>query len=206
MPNTGFMQPTDWSPDGRFILYNNSHLPAITQRFPSDVFAIDMARGRKVIPLLTTQFYEYGAVFSPDCKWVAFLSDESGKAEIYVQALDRSNDSLRVTGERFPVSREGAQCLRWRKDGKELYYLGMDGQVYAVPLAFSPAAVRAGKPEALFTIQPEAYATIHSVVTFDVSADGSRFVIPSITPGESSALVVLQDWESQVGKALHTGD
>jgi DNA-binding winged helix-turn-helix (wHTH) protein/Tol biopolymer transport system component len=50
MPNTGFMAPTDWSSDGRFILYNNSALPAITQRFPSDVFAIDMARGRKVIP------------------------------------------------------------------------------------------------------------------------------------------------------------
>jgi hypothetical protein len=200
MPDTGFMQPTDWSPDGRFILYNNSALPSITQRFPSDVFAIDMARGRKVIPLLTTQFYEYGAVFSPDGKWLAFLSDESGKAEIYVQALDRGNDSLRVTGERFLISRQGAQCLRWRKDGRELYYLGLDGQVYAVPFGFRPAAVHAGKPDALFRIDPEAYATVHSVVSFDVSADGSRFVIPSITPGESSALVVLQDWESYVSE------
>jgi Tol biopolymer transport system component/DNA-binding winged helix-turn-helix (wHTH) protein len=201
LPNTGFMQPTDWSPDGRFILYTNSALPAITQRFPSDVFAIDMARGRKVIPLLTTQFYEYGAVFSPDGKWLAFLSDESGKAEIYAQALDRGNDSLRVTGERFLISREGAQCLRWRKDGRELYYLGLDGQVYAVPLAFRPTAIHAGRPEALFTIDPEAFSTVHSVVSFDVSADGSRFVIPSITPGESSALVVLQDWESQLAKS-----
>ena len=200
MPNTGFMAPTDWSPDGRFILYNNSALPAITQRFPSDVFAIDMARGRKVIPLLKTQFFESGAVFSPDGKWLAFLSDESGKAEIYVQAIDRSDDSLRVTGERFLISRDGAQCLRWRKDARELYYLGLDGQVYAVPLSFGPAAVHAGKPAALFTIDAEARSTLHSVVSFDVSADGSRFVIPSITPGESSTLVVLQDWESQVAK------
>ena len=81
------MSPTDWSPDGRFILYNNSALPAVTQGFPSDVFAIDMARGRKVIPLLSTQFFEAGAVFSPDGKWLAFLSDESGRAEIYVQAI-----------------------------------------------------------------------------------------------------------------------
>jgi len=201
MPNTGFMVPTDWSPDGRFILYNNSALPAITQRFPSDVFAIDMARGRKVIPLLKTQFFESGAVFSPDGKWLAFLSDESGKAEIYVQAIDRGDDSLRVTGERFLISREGAQCLRWRKDARELYYLGLDGQVYAVPIAFRPAAVHAGKPVALFTIDAEARSTLHSVVSFDVSADGSRFVIPSLTPGESSALVVLQDWESQVAKS-----
>jgi len=200
MPNTGLMAPTDWSTDGRFILYNNSDLPAITQRFPSDVFAIDMARGRKVIPLLKTQFFENGAVFSPDGKWLAFLSDESGKAEIYVQAIDRGDDSLRVTGERFLISREGAQCLRWRKDARELYYLGFDGQVYAVPLAFRPAAVHAGKPEALFTIDAEARSTLHSVVSFDVSADGRRFVIPSITPGESSAVVVLQDWESQLAK------
>jgi hypothetical protein len=196
MPNTGFMHPTDWSPDGRFILYNNSALPAIIQRFPSDVFAIDMARGRKVIPLLKTQFFEYGAVFSSDGKWVAFLSDESGKAEIYLQAIDCNDDSLRVTGERFLVSRQGAQCLRWRKDSRELYYLGLDGQVYAVPLALRGAAVHAGKPEALFTIDAEARATLHSTISFDVSADGSRFVIPSLTPGESSALVVLQDWES----------
>jgi Tol biopolymer transport system component/DNA-binding winged helix-turn-helix (wHTH) protein len=200
MPNTGLMNPTDWSSDGRFILYNNSALPAITQGVPSDVFAIDMARGRKVIPLLTTQFFEYGAVFSPDGKWLAFLSDESGTAEIYVQAISRSDDSLRVTGERFLVSRQGAQCLRWRKDGRELYYLGFDGQVYAVPLAFRLRAVHAGMPEALFTIDAEARSTLHAAVSFDISADG-RFVIPSVTPGEKSTLVVLQDWESQVAKS-----
>src|SRR5438132_789678 len=83
---------------------------------------------------------------SPDGKWLAFLSDESGKAEIYVQAIDRSDDSLRVTGERFLISREGAQCLRWRKDARELYYLGSDGQVYAVQLAIRPGSVHAGKP------------------------------------------------------------
>ncbi|MEO8372415.1 MAG: winged helix-turn-helix domain-containing protein [Candidatus Solibacter sp.] len=200
LPDTGFMAPTDWSPDGRFILYNNSALPAVTHDFPSDVFAIDMARNRKVIPLLTTPFYENNAVFSPDGKWLAFLSDESGQAEIYMQALDRGNDSLRVTGQRFLISRQGGQCLRWRKNGKELYYLGSDGRVYAVTLDFRSGAVRAGTPEPLFAIDAEARATNHSVVSFDVSADGSRFVIPSMTPGESSALVVLHDWESLVAK------
>jgi Tol biopolymer transport system component len=200
MPDTGFINPTDWSPDGRFILYNNSALPAITQVFPSDVFAIDMARNRKVIPLLTTPFYEYNAVFSPDGRWLAFLSNESGQSEMYVQALDYSNDSLRVTGERFLISSQGAQCVRWRKDGRELYYLGYDGQIYAVSLSFAPRKVRAEKPEPLFKIDAEATATVHSVVSFDVSPDGKRFVIPSIAPGESSALVVLKDWESLVAK------
>jgi Tol biopolymer transport system component/DNA-binding winged helix-turn-helix (wHTH) protein len=200
LPDTGFMAPTDWSADSRFILYNNSALPAVTHDFPSDVFAIDMGRNRKVIPLLTTPFYENNAVFSPDGKWLAFLSDESGQAEIYMQALDRSNDSLRVTGERFLISRQGGQCLRWRKDGQELYYLGSDGRVYAVKVNFRAGTVNARRPEPLFTIDAEARATNHSVVSFDVSADGSRFVIPSMTPGERSALVVLQDWESLVAK------
>lgn len=194
------MAPTDWSPDGRFILYNNSGLPAITEAFPSEVFAIDMAQNRKVIPLLNTPFHESNAVFSPDGKWLAFLSNESGQAEIYMQALDRGNDSMRVTGERFLISRQGAQCLRWRKDGRELFYLGSDGRVNAVRLAFVAGRVRAGQPEPLFTIDAEARATIHAVVSFDVSADGRRFVIPSMTPGENSALVVLQDWESLVAK------
>lgn len=198
LPQTGFMAPTDWSSDGRFILYNNSALPAIMHDDPTDVFAIDLARGRKIIPLLQTPFYEYGAVFSPDGRWLAFLSTESGKAEAYLQALDRSNDSLRVTGERSLISRQGAQYLRWRKDGKELYYLGSNGQVYAVSLDFQPAGVRSGPPQALFTIDAEAGVAIHSHVTFDVSADGARFVIPSKTPGENSALVVVQDWESMI--------
>ena len=200
VPDTGFMVPTDWSPDGRFILYNNSALPAITNDYPSDVFAVDLARGRKVIPLLKTPFYENSAVFSPDGRWLAFLSNESGEAQIYMQALDRGNDSLRVVGERFLISPRGAQCLRWRKDGKELFYLGSEGRVYSVPLVISSGRVRAGQPEALFTIDAEARATIHAAPSFDVSADGSRFVIPSMRPGESSALVVLQDWESLTAK------
>jgi eukaryotic-like serine/threonine-protein kinase len=185
-------------PDGRFILYNNTALPAITQAFPSDVFAIDMARDRKVIPILNTPFYEWNAVFSPDGQWLAFLSDESGQAEIYAQALDRSNDSLRVRGERFLLSHHGAQTLRWRKDGKELFYLGFDGRVYAVPLLIRGSSLRAGSPEPLFTIDAEARAAIHTIVSFDMSADGRRFVIPSLNPGDSAAIVVLQNWESLV--------
>ena len=150
MPNTGFMAPTDWSPDGRFILYNNSALPAITQRFPSDVFAIDMARGRKVIPLLKTQFFENGAVFSPDGKWLAFLSDESGKAEIYMQAIDPGDDSLRVTGERFLISREGAQCLRWRKDAQGALLPGLGRTSVRRTTRFSPGGSPRGEARGAF--------------------------------------------------------
>jgi hypothetical protein len=79
-------------------------------------------------------------------------------------------------------------------------YLGTDGRVNAVRLDLRSGAVRAGLPVPLFTIDAEARATNHSVVSFDVSADGSRFVIPAMTPGEGSALAVLRDWESLVAK------
>ena len=161
---------------------------------------LTLARGRKVIQVLNTPFYEYNAVFSPDGKWLAFLSDESGKAELYLQSLDYSDDSIRVAGERHLISSQGAQCVRWRKDGKELYYLGSDGRVFAVTMDFHSKAVRAGRPQALFTIDAEARSTVHSVVSFDVSADGSRFVIPSMVSGKSSTLVVLRNWESQVAR------
>ena len=105
-----------------------------------------------------------------------------------------------MTGERIRVSRQGAQCLRWRAYGKELYYLASDGQVYAVPLLFHAATVQTAKPEALFTIDPEAYSTLHSPASFDVSPDGSRFVIPSMTPGDSAALVVLQEQLAESGR------
>jgi probable HAF family extracellular repeat protein len=77
---------------------------------------------------------------------------------------------------------------------------GSDGRVYAVLIAIAGGKVRAGQPQPLFTIDAEARAAIHSVVSFDVSSDGSRFVIPSMTPGERSAIVVLQNWESLVAK------
>lgn len=151
----------------------------VTQAYPSDVFAIDMTRDRKVISLLSAPFHESSAVFSPDGKWLAFLSNESRQAEVYMQALDRGNGSLRVSGARFLISRQGAQCLRWRKNGTELYYLGSDGRIYAVALAFGAGRVRAGNAEPLFTIDTEARSAVHSVVSFDVSADGSRFVVCS---------------------------
>ena len=82
----------------------------------------DLARGRKPVPLLTTRFHEANPAFSPDGKWLAFTSDESGRAEVYLQAF-RSGDAPSLTGERYLVSSAGAQALRWRRDGKEMFYL-----------------------------------------------------------------------------------
>src|SRR6266852_7100485 len=104
---------------------------------------------------------------------MAFTSDESGRTEVYVQAFE-AGKTPRLVGERHLVSKQGAICLRWRRDGKELFYLAWDGQVYAVPISLSPQ-LKVGEAAPLFTIGAEARAALHSSVGFDVSADGQRF-------------------------------
>jgi Tol biopolymer transport system component/DNA-binding winged helix-turn-helix (wHTH) protein len=192
-PEDGFQMPTDWSPDGRFLAFVNSAFARLANDQQGDVWLLDMARGRKRIPLLNTRFHESTPVFSPDGKWLAFTSNESGRAEVYVQAF-RSGDAPDVFGERYLVSRAGAIALRWPRKSKELFYLGFDGQVYAVPVGLS--AKPSFAPETpLFTISTEARAAIHSTAGFDVSADGQRFVIPVVSSAAAPSIVVVQNWE-----------
>ena len=192
-PAGDFQMPTDWSPDRRFIAFGNTGFPRFANETQGDVWVFDLARGRKAVPLLTTRFHEANPAFSPDGKWLAFTSDESGRTEVYLQAF-RSGDTPGLMGERHLVSSSGAQALRWRRDGKELFYLDLDGRVQAVPVRLSPKP-EFGPTTALFTITTEARAAIHSVLGFDVSADGMRFIIPVVTRPESPSLVVIQNWE-----------
>lgn len=194
LTQAGFQMPTDWSPDGRFILYNNTGQTLVANEEQGDIWAVDLERGRQLIPLVQTPFHEANGVFSPDGRWLAYTSNESGRTEVYLQKIARG-DSLRVSGERHLVSQHGAQCLRWRSDGRELFYLGRDGQVYAVPMKLQPN-LSIGPPSALFRISAEARAAIHAVLGFDVSADGKKFVIPVVSSGEKPSLVVVQNWQS----------
>lgn len=100
-----------------------------------------------------------------------------------------------MIGERYLVSRNGAKCLRWRPDGKELFYLGSDGRLYgaAITLAANP---RIGGPTPLFAISTEAMAALHSEIGFDVSSDGRRLLIPIVTSRERSEIVVIKNWEA----------
>jgi hypothetical protein len=100
-------------------------------------------------------------------------------------------------GERHLVSEQGANSLRWARDGKELFYLAGDGRLYAVPITLSPS-VRVGTPIPLFTISLEARTALHSGLGFDVSANGRRFLVPIVTSFEKSEIEVIQNWEAEV--------
>ena len=190
----GFQVPTDWSPDGRFLVFSNNGFARLANEVQGDVFLMDLHRQRKTFPRLRSSFHEGNANFSPDGKWLAFTSSESGRSELYLQAFT-SGDAPAVTGERFPVSGAGAQVVRWRRDGKEIYYLGYDGKVYAVPVKLGTRPTF-GPATPLFEISTEARAAIHAHVGFDVSPDGQRFVIPTVSDAEPPSIAVVQNWEA----------
>ena len=157
MPHDFFEVPSDWSRDGRFLAYTNTSF-AIDVELKGDVWLIDLARGRKVIHLIKTPFHEANPAFSPDGRWLAFTSDESGRAEVYLQAFE-AGESPRLVGERHLLSKQGAVALRWAGDGKELFYLAWDGRLYAVPVVLAPK-LKIGEPAPLFSISLEARAAL----------------------------------------------
>jgi len=178
LPSRGTMQAaTSWSRDGRHILY--------ADRDPNtdwDIWVLPLEGERKPIPYLQTPFMEFFATFSPDGDWVAYTSNESGQQEIYVQPFQGS-------GEKRRVSTDGGYLPRWRRDGKELFYLALDNRLMAVPVT-SGASFTSGTPVALFPIE----ATTEMIRPYDVSADGQRFIVSTAIPGEADLPTVIIDW------------
>ena len=162
----------------------------------SDIFAVDMKQlPPRAVPLVRSPFHEANPAFSPDGKWLAFTSNESGRFEVYLQRLEQG-ETLRVAGERLLVSKRGAVCLRWRRDGKEIFVLAGDGSVYGSRVDLTGAKPVFQSQERLFAIGADAIAAVHTLTGFDVSLDGTRFLIPSTIDAQPTPLTVRTNWES----------
>jgi len=161
LPPTGTVQvPTDWSADGRFILY--------MIRDPQtqyDLWILPLSGERKPVPFLRTPAREIDARASADGRWVAYVSDESGREEVYVSPLASA-------GERWRVSSAGGNLPRWRWDGRELFYRSADGHLMAAPVR-GGADFEAGAPVALFRVASTPWTD------FDVTPDGQAFLTES---------------------------
>lgn len=159
--------PCEWSKDGRFLIY--------TQRDAKtgyDLWSVPLFGDRKPVPLLHSEYNEWCGTLSPDARWIAYASDESGRSQIYVQAFSGSEANADST-RKWQVSDSGGHWPKWRSDGKELLYLAEDRKITGVEV--TPGMVfRHGAPQPLFPsgIQgPDA--------RFDVSGTGGRFLVPS---------------------------
>jgi Tol biopolymer transport system component len=176
VPAKGFPIPSDWSRDGRVLAYQK-----LDEKTGWDIWLQPVSGSAKAFPFRQTQFNEGRTSFSPDGRWVVFLSDESGRAEVYAAPFPES-------GPKWQVSTAGAsqeEPLRWRGDGKELFYVAADGQLMAVPVKLGPGSFESGAPVPLFRLDSEVWSG------YDVAADGQRFLISSLQADSLPITVVL---------------
>ena len=187
LQSSNWKQATDWTPDGRFLIYED-----LDPKTRADLWLLPMTGERKPIPFLRTAFAEQQAQFSPDGKWIAYVSNESGKNEVYVQAFPREG----APAGKWPVSTNGGDQPRWRGDGKELYYMADDRKLMAVPAAAAAGSFQAGAPAALFQSR---IGTVFAreATHWDVTGDGRQFVIITQSgEAQSAPFTVVLNWDA----------
>jgi eukaryotic-like serine/threonine-protein kinase len=178
----------DLSPDGKFLAYHTGDNSAF--------FALPMAGEQKPVKLLQSQFFKDQLHFSPDGKWVAYQSNESGRMEVYVAAFPKMDQKRQV-------STNGGGEAMWRGDGKELYYLGLDGQMMAVSVK-EGATIETGPPKALFPANVINPFGNYDVTAYNVSRDGQKFLLlePVKTREAQHAepINVIVNWDAALAK------
>jgi Tol biopolymer transport system component len=188
--------PLDWSPDGRFLLYQ-----AEDPKTRTDLWVLPLDSAGKPAPFLQTPFTEMQGQFSPGPeagRWVAYASDESGTWQIYVQPFPAAPSG---GSGKFQVSTGGGVQPRWRGDGKELFYLAPDGKLMAVEVKTSPR-FEAGIPKALFTV-PAGFVVSSLSFRYAVARDGKRFLINILALSEgpdTAPVTVIMNWTAGLKK------
>jgi len=178
--------PSDWSADGRFLAYYRND-----PKTQLDIWTLgaDHADERKPIPFLRSDFNESQPQFSPDGRWMAYVSDESGSQQVYVRSF------LAAAGQR-QISTDGGTQPRWRRDGKELFYLAPDRKLMAV-IVKSGATFEADLPRPLFQTELNVNALRQS---YAVSADGQRFLLNAPSELRQSSIIVVVNWTAALKK------
>jgi Tol biopolymer transport system component len=179
--------PIDVSSDGGLLLYGQ-----LTTR-GYDLGVLTLAGERKASTFLGTSFNEVQARFSPNTRWVAYASDESGTFEVYVRPFPAASGQTQI-------SIAGGMQPEWRRDGKELFYISADGKLTEVPVTTDGPTFSAGTPHVLFDVEiPEPnppYPTDYAV-----TADGQRFLVNTVVDQSTRpALTVILNWTAALKK------
>lgn len=179
----------DWTTtakDGEFIIYETDDPKT---RF--DLYVLPLFGDRKPFPFLNSEFNENHAQFSPDGRWVAYVSDEFGRAEVYVQ-------SFPVSGGQWQVSTTGGDQPQWRRDGRELFYVTPDKKLMAV--AVTPgASFKAGAPVTLFATRIPTTSLTDDRNNFVPAADGQRFLVNNLVEeGNTRPITLVLNWAADL--------
>jgi len=176
---------TEWSSDGKNVLLEQG-----TPNTLQDIWVLPLDGSGSAHALLNSQFSEYHPRFSPDGRWFAYVSNESGRAEVYVQTFP-------LSGGKWQVSTAGGAQPHWRRDGKELYFIAPDRKLMAVDVKLGQT-FEMGTPKPLFQTQVSSFGSPNR---YDVSADGQKFLVNSTVQDTSHApLVVILNWAPGIKK------
>ncbi|HTA24545.1 MAG TPA: protein kinase [Terriglobales bacterium] len=173
--------PTDWSHDGKYVLYERGN----------DLWFVSLSDLHNTLFLKGLSTPRAGR-FSPDGKWVAYASNESGRWEVYVTSFPEAHG-------KWQVSNAGGEQPKWRSDGKEFYYLAPDGKIMAAPVT-TGAKFDAGTPVALFQANPRELVATSEQSSYDVSKDGQKFLINTQLKTAMTPLSVVTNWGAKLGK------
>jgi len=188
-----------WSPDGKQFAYT------VQTGLTHDIWVLTMGDKPTAAPLLAGAASEHSPAFSPDGRWLAFVSDESGRAEVYVQRYPQ--------GDRLPVSTNGGGGPVWRRDGKELFFIGADAGVtkmMAAPVMADAASIRSGTPVPLFDLRVrnssgaiEQYGGAGNVGPgYDVLPDGRFLMVRGADPAGAREIVIVQNWFEELRRLV----
>jgi Tol biopolymer transport system component len=177
--------PTDWSSDGKLLLYMETNAKS-----KWDVWILPLEGDRTPRPFSQGDFDKVDAKLSPDGKWIAYSSDESGQPQIYVQPFPGG-------GGKYQISTGGGGNPRWRRDGKELFYIRGDGKLMAVEVkAGSTFETGAAKP--LFDTPVRFVASLLLVDPYAVSRDGQRFLTNDFAETSAPPITVVLNWTADL--------
>jgi len=181
--NVVFKTPVAWSPDGRYLVFAQND-----EATGWDLWLLPLEGDRKPVPYLRTPFNEITAAISPDGRWLAYDSDETGAPEVYVQSFPEP-------GEKHRVSTGGGTSAQWSRDGHELVFFNLSqffsgsGPVFSVDVETTPS-FKAGTPRLLFTPQPD-------ILGLTATSDLKRFL--AAIPAEGAAppsITIMLNWQA----------
>jgi Tol biopolymer transport system component len=187
--------PTSWSQDGRFLMFSSESVKTSFDLWalPMDGRAADRPGNPRPFPVAQTEFGEFMARFSPDSRWIAYASNETGRSEVYLQPFMPSADGSLSTRGKSIVSSGGGIRPSWRRDGKELYYTTLEGKMMAVDVATN-LTFKPGIPRLLFQMPSNA-------LDWDASADGKRFLVAvPVSESTPAPFTVVLNWPAGLKK------
>lgn len=177
LPSENTQASESWSPDGRYLIFSQSMIGNMSDR---TLWVLQMTGEKKPYPLFAASHsQQWGATFSPDGKWVAYASNESGDPEIYVAPFPDVSAKVQISTSR-------SNWPRWSRDGRQLFYIGKDHDVMAASLRFAANGIEVTDTRKLFKLD---------IPEFEISDDGKRFLVFKIVEDqEPSTVTLINNW------------